>query len=314
MPRARASSRGTFSRRVAPFIPVGLALLMQNAVLPAKPGAAATTAAHNTLDVAVCQDIQDFNDCHSQYPTGCTLSGKYDTYLNLLKNEITFPASSAPVTFFTDGGQLTALDKQVQALPTKLANGNHADLKDQLAGMGEGQMHGALGFLYSVTPENKGTGETSNCKLHDRETDVDFHIGIGFDDKLAARIRDAANGGKKLTLAEKASLKHTTFIVEMTPHYRARFHPGWTSDSLKQVIGRRVKVVGQLMADNDHNVSSQNCALPGSTQDCWRATIWELHPVTQFQVCHSGNACDLTSTDWKDLEEESPSDTGNEPD
>lgn len=309
--RSSSSSKGAVSRRVAPFAPLALALLMQNAVLPAHPTPA--VSGHDTLDVVMCGDVRDFNDCHSQYPTGCTLSGKYDTYLNLLKNQISFPASSAPLTFFTSGDQLDTLDQQVQRLPQKLSSRNHADVKDQLAGLGEGQLRGAVGFLYSVTPENKGTGETSNCKLHDREEDVDFHIGVGFDSKLAARIREAAGGGKKLTLAEKADIKHTTFIVEMTPHYRARFHPGWTSDSLKQVIGRQVKVVGQLMADNEHNLTSQNCGLPGSTQDCWRATIWELHPVTQFQVCHSSNSCDLNSNDWKDLEQEAPSDTANEP-
>ena len=98
----------------------------------------------------------------------------------------------------------------------------------------------------------------------------------------------------------------------MTPHYRAKFRPGWTSDSLRKVLGRRVKVVGQLLADNEHNVKSQNCAL-GITPDCWRATIWELHPVTQFQVCHSSHTCDVNSSDWKDLEEESPSDGDIEP-
>jgi hypothetical protein len=312
MPRRRSSSssRGTVSRRVAPFAPLALALLMQNAVLPSTHGTPAT--AHDNLDVAVCGDVSSFSDCHSQYPTGCTHSGAYDTYLNLLKNQISFPASSAPIDFFTADDQLSTLDRQAQELPEKPGSRNHANLKDQLAAMGEGQLHGALGFLYSVTPENKGTGETSNCKLHDKESDVDFHIGIGFDENLAARIREAASGGKKLTTDEKAEIRHTTFIVEMTPHYRAKFHSGWTSDSLKKVMGRRVKVVGQLMADSEHNVTSQNCGL-GITPDCWRATIWELHPVTQFQVCHSTNTCEISSSDWKDLEQESPSDTGNEP-
>jgi len=285
---------------------------MQNAVLPSSHGNAA--AEHNNLDVAVCEDVSSFSDCHTKYPTGCirNTNGSYDTYLNLLKNQISFPASSSPLDFFTADDQLATLDRQAQELPDKLSSRNHVDLKDQLASLGEGRLHGAVGFLYSVTPENKGTGETSNCKLHEKESDVDFHIGIGFDESLAARIRDAATGGKKLTTEEKTQIKQTTLIVEMTPHYRAKFRPGWTSDSLKKVLGRRVKVVGQLLADNEHNVNGQNCAL-GTTPDCWRATIWELHPVTQFQVCHSSNTCELNSSDWKDLEQESPSDGDIEP-
>jgi hypothetical protein len=311
MPRHR-SSGGTFSRRVAPFAPVALALLMQNAVLPSSHGTAA--AESNNLDIAVCEDVSSFSDCHTKYPTGCinSATGTYDTYLNLLKNQISFTTSSSAIDFFTTANQLASIEQNVQDFPDKVGSRNHADLKDQLAALGEGKLHGAVGFLYSVTPENKGTGETSNCKLHDNESDVDFHIGIGFDENLAARIREAAGGGKKLTTNEKLEIKHTTFIVEMTPHYRAKFRPGWTSGSLKNVIGRQVKVVGQLLADNEHNVHSQNCAL-GVTQDCWRATIWELHPVTQFQVCHSSNTCNLNSSDWKDLEEESPTDVENEP-
>jgi len=39
-----------------------------------------------------------------------------------------------------------------------------------------------------------------------------------------------------------------------------------------------------------------------AAQPCWRASVWELHPVTRFQVCTSGT-CTETSAGWTDLED-----------
>jgi hypothetical protein len=44
-----------------------------------------------------------------------------------------------------------------------------------------------------------------------------------------------------------------------------------------------VKVVGQLLADTEHAIAKDNCVHPKAKKDtCWRAAIWEIHPVIEF--------------------------------
>jgi hypothetical protein len=91
----------------------------------------------------------------------------------------------------------------------------------------------------------------------------------------------------------------------MTPHYRAKYHPQWTDTLLKSIYGRQVKVVGQLLLDNDHAKASDICSSPPAATDdkkCWRASPWELHPVTEFYVCPNAS-CEVDGSDWVALDE-----------
>ena len=74
----------------------------------------------------------------------------------------------------------------------------------------------------------------------------------------------------------------------MTPQYRDSFAPEWTIEAVKAVLGKQVKVIGELMADNEHNVTKDNCGLAGHGASCWRASIWELHPVTSLTLAYLG--------------------------
>jgi len=87
-----------------------------------------------------------------------------------------------------------------------------------------------------------------------------FHIGIGFDKNVAASVLSPS----KETAADKLAVKETAVVVEMTPQYRGDLAPEWTIEVLKQVLGKQVRVVGQLMADNEHNVPKDNCGLAGT--------------------------------------------------
>jgi len=92
-------------------------------------------------------------------------------------------------------------------------------------------------------------------------------------------------------------------VVEVTPHYRAQYRPTWTAAFLRQYIGRQVKVVGQLMLDNDHTVTDENCAAAGAdTGTCWRMTAWEIHPVIRVYVCTTTAACPRSSSAWSLVE------------
>jgi hypothetical protein len=288
---AAARKPHVITRHVAPLVPVGLALLStvvpspKPKVPPPIPGIVA----------AICEGVADFHDCHSRFPTGCNTSGSYDAYLNFLKNQLIAPAPATTSLQFLSQADFQKLD---QAVPPDLKKGNHADFKDQLAQVGEGKVFSLVGYLNDAIGEQ---AESSNCQLTSSDPEYsngDYHIYIGFDPGVAAKLRNK----QALTSEEKKGLKQSGVIVEMTPHERFAFGNGvWTIEALTQAIGSQVRVTGQLLVDSEHNVKGQNCAL-GLTAACWRASVWELHPVTGFQVCkESTNACAPGSSGWAEL-------------
>ena len=321
----------TFTRHVAPFAPLALALLM-NGAPSNRPGAAnaqphaqqAASAERETTTAqgAICEEVADFQDCHSRYPSGCSAAGGYDVSLNLLKNVLT-PAST-PVSYLTrqDYANLDA------HIPAGLTSTNHGQFEDQLKQMGEGNVYGLIGYLYY---SQHTTAESSNCDLTGPPGDpeyanVDYHIGIGFDPTVAQSLQGGAPSAAAeaaATLAKRKpkpkptpgggnsflTLQQNSVIVEMTPHYRFQFEPGtWTYDNLQKVTGKQVMVVGQLIIDNEHNLPSQNCATATTAaqkQTCWRASVWELHPVMRFQVCSKPtNDCSANdSAGWVELDQ-----------
>ena len=320
----------TFTRHVAPFAPLALALLMKGA--PSNQTGAASTQPHtqpasteqatlSTAQAAKCEEVTDFQDCHSRYPTGCSAAGGYDAALNLLKDELTPP--STPLKYLTQQ-DYASLDAHI---PAGLSRNNHGQFGSQLKDMGEGNVYGLIGYLYY----SQHTGaESSNCDLtaagppNDPDySNVDYHIGIGFDPTVAQSLRGGAvpaaadaNAALAKRKAKPTSggtsfptLQQSSVIVEMTPHYRFHFESGtWTYDNLQKVVGRQVRVVGQLLIDNEHNLPSQNCATAKTAADkqsCWRASVWELHPVMRFQVCSRGtNDCSPNdSAEWVELDQ-----------
>jgi hypothetical protein len=77
-----------------------------------------------------------------------------------------------------------------------------------------------------------------------------------------------------------------TVVVEVTPRGSdASLARGldWSFDALRRtLLGRRCRFEGWLMYDREHADESENTA-PGNPV-AWRATAWELHPVTNIEV------------------------------
>ena len=75
-------------------------------------------------------------------------------------------------------------------------------------------------------------------------------------------------------------------IVEVTPRWResaASQGGDWSTDSLRSsLLGRWVRITGWLLFDTEHEREAENTA-PGRAGN-WRATAWELHPVTRVEV------------------------------
>jgi len=318
MADAQSQTGRTFARHVAPFAPLALALAM-NAVPPHAAKPANAPVSEGTVMAEKCDEIVDFQDCHSRFPTGCSPAAGYDAYLNSLKNEVDPPAPlSTPVKFLAQA-DYAGLDAEI---PSGLSRSNHVDFQDQLKQMGEGQTFGVIGFLYYFQPTG---AESSNCELtgpsdDPEKSNVDYHIGIGFDSTVAQGLRTDASAASTLASSKRSSgkstkgsgasvLQQTSVIVEMTPHYRFQFENNiWTVENLQKALGHQVRVIGQLLLDSEHNVPSQNCATAKTRAQklsCWRASVWELHPVEHFQVCtKTTNDCAQDDdANWAELDQ-----------
>jgi hypothetical protein len=115
------------------------------------------------------------------------------------------------------------------------------------------------GYVVSVAA---GPLELTNCYVPGRR---DTHIHIG-------RRPD--------------SPPREQLVLETTPRledWAKRQGWDWSAGSLKRnLLGRRVRFEGWLFFDMTHAGESENVA-PGKTGN-WRATAWEIHPVTRFEI------------------------------
>ena len=110
-----------------------------------------------------------------------------------------------------------------------------------------------------------GGVESVNCHTHDPQY-RDTHIELTLDP-----MHDAEN-------------KHV--IVEVTPQWREAMAAkgiDWSTPTLrKQLLGRWIKVTGWLLFDEEHANAAENTN-PGGARN-WRATVWEIHPITDLKV------------------------------
>jgi hypothetical protein len=100
--------------------------------------------------------------------------------------------------------------------------------------------------------------ESCNCDKPD-PSDLDLHIEIA----LTPNVND----------------KSKLMIVEITPKIRAK--ESWNIDTLKLLTGHLVKFSGWMMFDAIHADVSANTATRSTIE---RATAWEVHPVTSYQI------------------------------
>jgi hypothetical protein len=118
------------------------------------------------------------------------------------------------------------------------------------------------GYVWDV---KVGGVETVNCRAAD-PPDRDTHI--------------------ELVLDPMNSSEDRRVIVEVTPRWRSiaqQRGDDWSTPALRDHLqGRWVRVRGWLLFDTEHESQSLNTA-PGHPRD-WRATAWEIHPVTDLEV------------------------------
>lgn len=300
---------------------------------------AANAVAAQALNAEAVQcdsDASTMSGCHANYPAGCGRKNgsmvfvpgyhpQHDPYLNYFKNQIpsVLPTSQG-LRGKADFQKKTDAVFKVNADNPKnpIKKNNHGAYSQALLDLEEGRYFTVIGYLYYSQVTD---AESSNCDLQKSvvgEGAEDYHIGIGFDAQIASQVRSgklqmdaaeeqaAAATGKKAkggqgagSKKEPSELQKQSIVVEMTPHYRAKYHNGkWTHNLLESIQGRQVKVIGQLLLDNDHMADADICRQKAAPLSCWRLSPWELHPVTEFYVCKS-DSCTEDSPDWVALDD-----------
>ena len=80
-----------------------------------------------------------------------------------------------------------------------------------------------------------------------------------------------------IMLAERVDAPPTKQIVlEITPRFHLSARPG------QELVGHRVRFEGWLLFDWQHAGEAENTS-PRRVEN-WRASGWELHPVTKFEI------------------------------
>ncbi|MBI2966588.1 MAG: hypothetical protein HYY40_02085 [Bacteroidetes bacterium] len=121
------------------------------------------------------------------------------------------------------------------------------------------------GYVYEV---KMGSVETCNCKSKSPQF-RDTHI--------------------ELILSTWDHEKEMRVIAEVTPRMRnqmAKRGVDWSTAKLKETLtGKFVSIEGWLLLDAEHLNDAYNTDsldIKGNTN--WRATAWEIHPVTEIRV------------------------------
>jgi hypothetical protein len=189
------------------------------------------------------------------------------------KNNFCVEEAPVPITY-EDFTKLETAADNIGGLRNmlKTSRDHLLDLLTQTGGtkLGEGRLVQFVGFLFDAHFSNvgKGKGELVNCKLPTRE-DNDIHIEL---------MKDGV---------EKDPCNSVT--AEMSPHFRPE---AW--DQLVGLeIDRPIRITGPLFFDGSHHPCHDDVRVSPN-----RISVWELHPVYQFEVC-SINEKTLSKCDVK---------------
>jgi hypothetical protein len=223
---------------------------------------------------------------HHPIDDGCGLRGAdgarpTDALQNEAKNNFCAPLDSPSwVTRKSFLGLQKAADQDHDVTPAKPPE-DRSTLKNIYTtsegdSIGEGSVVQFVGFIIDAHYSNVGKGESVNCKKAGRENN-DIHI----------------------LLDESPKVKNFchTVTAEISPHFRP---VDWDTGVLNE-LNRPVRLTGQLFFDGSHVACK-----PGRKANPPRASVWEIHPIYQVDVCKNATiaACPVDdSSAWISIHE-----------
>jgi hypothetical protein len=262
------------ARHVAPFTPIALALLM-NAVPHASNTEATRAAKKPATEEAAFVQMCPGPDFPTDTPAamdseacGVAGNGGAETWQNEAKNNFCASGPARQITL----DEMRALQSKVQSDSTipfgntrqhpLTSKAGPAKDRTPLEKLGEGDHVVLQGFVKIARQEG---AESVNCGSHvpDDKENHDIHISI------VSKPEDAECSG---------------VVVEMNPHHRPS---SWNTKNVEKLANLKlpVRVTGQLMFDSSHSPCVSGEAVGG---DPARASLWEVHPIYQFDVCTTG--------------------------
>jgi hypothetical protein len=245
-------------------------------------------------DKAVKCSIKSLNACPQ---IGCSKPGSPLSVTNSQKRTTAIHGHPAKLTFddlktlqadvdgkFKNGpivikGEKVTSPQNMKAAPRKIIL---SGLMTASGPFNEGDYVELQGFIASTKlPPHPNTGETVNCELTD-EASNDYHINI-----TPAKNEDETQG----------------VVVEMIPQDPNRKDKDWNLDKLTKIQKQQlpVRIQGRLFFDSEHKPNTKKT---GKSHNPKRFSIWEIHPLSSFDVCLASTCTE--SAGWKALEDWTP--------
>ena len=209
---------------------------------------------------------------------------------NAVKNN--FCASmDAPETFTPQ----MLIDLQAKAVDRGISSGHNQepDNRSVLHDLGEGKVVRMKAYLIEAHHADLGSGESVNCKKPTEE-DNDIHVAFG---------------------ATPNTQECGSVSAEITPHYRPASwneighfetkkgnkyvpNPAYVS----RLQAHPYRITGQLFFDASHQPCA--CGTASCSGNPLRASVWEIHPVYQIEVCKHASQCrEENDSDWTSFDE-----------
>jgi hypothetical protein len=285
----KTTSQHIFSRRVAPFAPLAMAMLMHtvspggNAAVEAPSEEVTESAGGGFVQSCTSPLFPPDSADTSIDETSCTIvgNGGAETWQNEAKNNFCAVGPARPITI-AEMLELQSNVEQDSSIPfgnprnhPLSARAGPATDRSKLKAMGEGSMVSLEGYVRIARQEG---AESVNCgsNVANIASNHDIHISI-----VDSPGADECSG----------------VVVEMIPHHRP---DSWTPTSVNEVgkADLLVRVTGQLMFDSSHTPCQNGTSIPGDPK---RSSLWEVHPIYKFDVCPEGNCS--SGSGWMSLEQ-----------
>jgi hypothetical protein len=214
----------------------------------------------------------------SSDPKATTASMDSKVLQSSAKNDFCADQSAVTDVDFAALRQMQATANQKGWIVTDLASRDalHGFYKLKGQSIGEGSVVRLKAWVLDAHVSDCASGESVNCETPGFANN-DIHIPLL--DPSGDRNQDECS----------------SVTAEMSPHFRPA---AWSSVDLETPVKNVVRVTGPLFFDNAHRA----CAgLAKTAKDAapFRSSLWEVHPVYQFEVCANADAskCDVSSSE-----------------